>query len=145
MIYRTKTQQLSLNQRRNTGLDNAASKDSGFSCQGKVGDFIAIYLKCELFATRIQHYYQTDQQHKKTNLKTDYLSKALVHFGLYLEKITLLLIFQGGSGKRGNKSARQLRNGYLHQLSDADRTEIINKHSILKKEMNRFLKMRIKT
>jgi len=145
MNRRTEKQESSLNLRRNAGLDDAVSKDPGFSCQGKVGEFIGLYLRCELFATRLQHYYQTDKQYKKTGLNTGSLAKAFVHFKLHLEKIKLLSIFQGGGGKRGKKSARQLRNGYLHQLSDADKSEIIDKHSTLTAEMKRFLKNRIKT
>ena len=144
MADRSNKQKSALNQRRNTGLDDAASKDPGFSCQGKVGEFISLYLRCELFATKLQHYYQTDRQYKKGSLNTDMLSKALEHFGIPLDKDKLLSIFKGGEGKRGSKSARQLRNGYLHQLSEPDKLEIIDKHSTLVKEMKRFLKKRIK-
>jgi len=143
MRLRTKKQQSELTKRRNTGLDDAASKDPGFSCQGHIGKFIGLYLRCELFATHLQHYYQTDKQYKKTRLNTNNLKQALEHFGLYIEKDRLLLLFQGGKGKRGKKSARQLRNGYLHRLSEADRAEIIDKHSTLVVEMKRLLKMRI--
>lgn len=131
--------------RRNTGLDDAVSKDSGFSCEGKVGEFISLYLKCEIFATRLQHYYQTDKQYKKGNLNTDSLSEALDHLGLPADKDKIILLFKGGKGKKGSKSARQLRNGYLHQLSEADRLEIIEKYSVLAAEMERFLNKRIKT
>ena len=144
MGQKSEKQKSALNQRRNTGLDDAVSKDPGFSCQGKVGGFIGLYLRNDLFATRIQHYYQTDKQYKQGILNTDMLSKALEHFGIPYDQDILLSIFKGAEGKRGSKSARQLRNGYLHQLSEPDRLEIIDKHSILVKEMNRLLKKRIK-
>ena len=145
MKHRSDKQESALNQRRNAGLEDAASKDPGFSCQGKVGEFIGLYLRCELFATRLQHYYQADKQYKKGGLNTDMLSKALDHFGFPLDQDKLLSIFKGGEGKRGSKSARQLRNGYLHKLSGPDKLEIIDKYSVLVKEMKRFLKKRIKT
>lgn len=145
MSDRTKKQETALTLRRNTGLNDAELKDPGFSCQGNVGEFIGLYMRCELYATRLQHYYQTDKQNKKGGLKTDMLSNALEHFGIPLDKEQVLFLFQGGKGKRGKKSARQLRNGYIHELSDADRSEITNKHSIFVKEMNRFLKKRINT
>ena len=145
MERRSDKQKTALNQRRNTGLDDAEMKDPGFSCQGKVGEFIGLYLRCELFAIRLQHYYQTDKQYKKGRLNTDMLSQALDHFDIPYDQDTLLSIFKGAEGKRGSKSARQLRNGYLHQLSEPDRLEIIEKHSTLKKEMNRVLKRRIRT
>lgn len=141
---RTAKQKLALTQRRNNGLNDAATKAVGFSCQGKVGEFVDLYIRCELFATRLQHYYQTDKQYKEAGLNTESLVKALEYFGLYLKKSSLLSIFKGGEGKRGIKSARQLRNGYLHQLSDADKSEIIEKHSKLTVAMERFLKNRIK-
>ena len=145
MNHRTDKQKSALTQRRNIGLNDAASKDPGFSCQGKVGDFIGLYMRCELYATRLQHYYQTDKKYKKSKLNTDMLSKALEHFGIPCDREILLLLFQGGEGKRKKKSAKQLRNGYLHQLSEADRSEIIDKHLILTTEMKKFLKKKIRT
>lgn len=145
MSRRTENQELALARRRNASLDDAASKDPGFSCQGEIGEFISLYLKCELFATRLQHYYQKDKQHKQGKLNTESLLKALEHFGFSVDKDKLLLLFKGGEGKRGKKSARQLRNGYLHQLSDADRREIIEKHSVLTAEIKCFMKKQINT
>ena len=62
MDNRTEKQQAALISRRNAGLDDAASKNPGFSCQGRVGEFVSLYLRCELFSTRLQHYYQSDKQ-----------------------------------------------------------------------------------
>jgi len=145
MNRRTEKQESALRKRRNNGLSNVAFKNTEFSCQGKVGEFIGLYLICDIFATRLQNYYQTDKQNKKTKLNMLTLTKALEHFGLHIENIILLSLFQGGEGKRGEKSARQLRNGYLHQLSESDKNEIINKHSILTHEMKKLLRMRINT
>ena len=144
MNVRTDKQESALTKRRNNGLNDDSTKDPGFSCQGKVGEFIGLYLRCELFATRMQHYYQTDKQYNKCKLNNVSLEKALEHFGIHVEKHKLLSLFKGAEGKRGKKSARQLRNGYLHQLSEADRLEIIDKHSLLTTEMKRILKKRIK-
>ena len=145
MTHRTQNQERALLKRRNSGLENAALNDPGFSCQGPVGDFIGLYLRCELFATRLQHYYQRDKGHKRGSLNTDQLSKALDHFGLPVESEKVLSLFRGGKGKRGKKSARQLRNGYLHQLSESDKLEMIEKHSTLKREMRKFLDRRLKS
>lgn len=145
MPNRSDKQESALNKRRNSGLEDAASKDPGFSCQGKVGEFIGLYLRCELFATRIQHYYQADKQYKKGKLNTEMLSKALEYFAISFAQDKLHAVFKGGEGKRGKKSARQLRNGYLHQLSDPDKLEILDKYFFLVNEMNRLLKKRIKT
>ena len=143
MSTRTDKQQLALMTRRNKGLSDAELKNPGFSCQGLVGEFISCYLRCDLFVTRLQNYYQTDKQYKKTRLNTKALNEACEHFGLHFPEERILSLFQGGDGKRGRKSAKQLRNGYLHQLSEADRDEILTKGGVLVPVMNRLLKMRI--
>jgi len=145
MSIRTDKNQLALTRRRNESLSGAEEKDPGFSCQGLVGEFIGCYLRCDLFVTRLQNYYQTDKQYKKTGLNTKTLNEAFNHFGLHFSEEKVLILFQGGTGKRGRKSAKQLRNGYLHQLSKADKDEILTKCSVLIPLMSRLLKMRIKT
>ena len=145
MIKRSSKQESALIARRNLGLDSVSKNDPGFSCQGVVGEFIGLYLRCEVFATKLQHYYQTDKQPLQTRLNTQSLSKSLEHFNLHFNSESLLLIYKGGSGKRGSKSARQLRNGYLHELSSADKNEIEKKHSEYVKLMKRFLDLRLKT
>jgi len=145
MNRRSKKQESALTQRRNTGLDDAVSKDPGFSCQGLVGEFISDYLRCDLFATRLMNYYQADKQYKKTKLNTQALDEACRHFSLHFPKENILRLFRGGEGKRGEKSAKQLRNGYLHQLSKADRNEILEKSTEFTLPMKQLLKLRIKT
>jgi hypothetical protein len=142
---RTIQQQTALTVRRNTGLAVAEARDPGFSCQGIVGEFIGLYLRCELFATRLQNYYQVDMQCQETGLNTASLIKAFKHFGLHIQDQKVLGLFKGGSGKIGEKSARQLRNGYLHELTESDRNEIISNGPILITEMRKLLKMRINT
>jgi len=93
----------------------------------------------------LQQYYQTDKGYKKTKLNTATLTDAIQHFGMYFSGDAVLMLFQGGEGKRGKKSAKQLRNGYLHQLSEADKNEIIDKDPSLIKEMEKFIHMRINT
>ena len=145
MIKRSNKQNSASVTRRNLGLDSTAQNDPGFSCQGKVGEFIGLYLRCEVFARKIQHYYQTDKQTQKSKLNTRSLTKELEYFDLHFKLESLLLIYRGGSGKRGNKSARQLRNGYLHELLSADKKEILQVHSEYVKLMDCFLKLRLKT
>lgn len=130
--------------RRNKGLANADATDPGFSCQGVVGEFVSVYLRAELLALKLQHYYQTDMQNKQTSLNITALRRAIKHFNLHFSEEKILLIFRGGKGKRGNKSAKQLRNGYLHRLSEADKKEIVCNGKSLIKEMAKLLKLRIK-
>lgn len=144
MKVKTNNQKNALIKRRNTSLENVSFLDPGFSCQGEIGEFIGLYIRCELCATRLQHYYQKDKQYKKSKLNTNMLSSALQCFDISLDKEILLLLFKGGEGKRGSKSARQLRNGYLHKLSESDRNEILIKHINMTTEMKKFLKKRIR-
>lgn len=143
MKIRSNKQQSALALRRNASLEDAASREIGFSCQGRIGEFIDSYLRCDLFATRLQNFYQRDKVYKKTGLNTQVLSDAFQYFGLRFSKENILLLFQGGEGKRDKKSARQLRNGYLHELSEHDRVEILRKGGELNAKMNRFLQLRI--
>ena len=134
-----------LNLRRNRGLSDAQNCDPGFGCQGLVGQFIGYYLRCEVFATKLQNFYQTDKGYKKTGLKTTEFEGAIIHFNMHYEHEKIIKLFQGGKGKRGTKSARQLRNGYMHQLSSADRKEIEDNGESLIDEMRKLLNLRIKT
>jgi len=143
MSTRSESQQLALSNRRNKGLDDASTNDPGFYCQGKVGEFIGYYIRCEVLSTKLQHFYQTDKQNKQTGLNTKFLNEALIHFNLHFDNDTLIRLFQGGSGKRGKKSARQLRNGYLHNLAKSDKDEININAKYFISEMKKFLKLRI--
>lgn len=142
---KSKNQINALNQRRNKSLAEAQENDPGFDCQGIVGKFIGHYLRCEVFATKLQTFYQTDKEYKQTGLNTRSLAEAFTHFNIHIDNAVLLSIFQGGEGKRGHKSARQLRNGYLHSLSHSDREEIELNGFQLINEMVRVLQLRIKT
>jgi hypothetical protein len=142
--FKKTTKQLSaLNSRRNQCLYEAENCDPGFGCQGIVGQFIGYYLRCEVFATKLQNFYQKDNGYKETSLNTKDLKNAFSHFDIHLDNEKIIKIFQGGTGKRGTKSARQLRNGYLHQLSSADKTEIENNGLWFVSEMRKILQLRI--
>ena len=142
---KTKNQVNALNLRRNNSLIEVEKINPGFDCQGVVGQFIGCYLQCEVFATKIQHFYQKDKNHEEKQLNAKALADALAHFNMQYSNESLIRIFRGGEGKRGSKSARQLRNGYLHRLSDSDREEIkINGQGLIG-EMKCFLKLRIKS
>lgn len=99
-----------------------------FSCQGPVGEFIDCYLLCEVMAKKLQKYYRRDLDKAEINdVQIQVLEAALKHFGVCFSFTEMKDIFSGGKGERGSKSARQLRNGYLHTLSEEDRKEILNR------------------
>ena len=133
-----------LNLRRNQSLSQIERNDPGFTCQGVIGQFVGYYLRCEVFATKLQHFYQKDKGYIRTSLNTKYFKSALAHFDMQLRQDILIKLFQGGKGKRGMKSAKQLRNGYLHQLSSSDKTEIETNGAWFVGEMKKLLQLRIK-
>ncbi|MCP5343643.1 MAG: hypothetical protein H7A05_03400 [Pseudomonadales bacterium] len=144
MVQKSLKQVAALNKSRNSALGAVLLQDPGFSCQGKVGAFIGVYIQAEVFASKLQTYYCKDK--KKTiskNLNITTLSAALLHFSIEFNEDDVRFIFLGGAGEKGKKSARQLRNGYLHALSQQDKNEIVEKYDALYMAINKFLSIKI--
>ncbi|MDT7525104.1 hypothetical protein NOG12_03210 [Pseudidiomarina sp. GXY010] len=128
MKQKTKKQQDALNKQRNKELRSVQLLDPGFSCQGIVGEFIGTYIQSEVFAKKLQTYYRTDTgKSGKEDLNLGTLKAAIKHFRFSVSEADISGLFKGGPGIRGSKSARQLRNGYLHALSVEDKKEIEEK------------------
>lgn len=128
MKKRTDKQAEALRQSRNKELKAVQLLDPGFSCQGSVGEFIGLYIQSEVFAKKLQQYYRTDTNKSgRDELQIQTLKAALKHFKVSFTDSDISALFKGGPGKRGSKSARQLRNGYFHALSPEDKKEIMSK------------------
>lgn len=146
MKKKTEKQLDALNVLRNRELKAVHALDPGFSCQGVVGEFIGAYIQAEVFAKKLQKYYRTDVKNSGNDeLQINTLKAALKHFNLTVPEADLSNLFSGGLGKRGSKSARQLRNGYLHALSSEDKKEIISKAKSFIPELQRFINNEIVT
>lgn len=105
-----------------------ANSDPGFSCQGKLGMFFDHFLVSEALARKILMFYQDDTDKPRSeNIQVHQLIAAQKHFSIPFAETETKKIFLGGTGLRGSKSARQLRNGYIHSLSSPDRIEIESK------------------
>ena len=118
--------------------------DPGFSCQGIVGEFISVYIQSEVFAKKLQNYYRTDSKKTgKDELQIQTLKAALRHFNISIPEADISNLFIGGLGIRGSKSARQLRNGYLHSLSTEDKTEIEIKANIFILQSRKFISLEL--
>ena len=114
----------SLSKKQETELLNIARSDPGFKCQGKVGEFLDNWLICETLAKRLILYLK-QREPQKASWSYPELISALKHFGIDYDDQKVKPAFKGGDReKRGNKTARQLRNGYLHSLSIGDKNEI---------------------
>lgn len=133
-------QHLALNAQRHAAISEIFKRKAGFTCQGIIGSFIDDYLLCEVLAKKLQSYYRTETGKRgKDELRIDVLKAAIKHFDLRYEEEQLKLVFQGGGGKSGQKSARQLRNGYIHELNQSDKAEIEARHTELMAAIYTFL------
>jgi hypothetical protein len=144
MEVRTDSQLVAITKRRNTELKSVRDLDPGFSCQGQVGMFIGLYLQSEVFARKLQSYYRTDTgKNDDGKLNISVLKAAVRHFKLSFKEEFIDQVFTGGTGTRGGKSARQLRNGYLHSLSTEDKNEITQNEKRLSVRLSEFLSIEI--
>lgn len=140
MKQKSKKQQGALVAQRNRELRAVKALDPGFSCQGIVGEFIGVYIQSEVFAKKLQAYYRTDSNKTgKDELQITTLKAALNHFNVLVPETDISKLFKGGAGKRGSKSARQLRNSYLHALSIEDKKEIESKAKTFIVKLREFI------
>ena len=144
MIKITGKQLQALRNVRNRELKSVRCLDPGFSCQGKVGNFVGLYIQSEVFAKKLQHYYRIDvKKAGKDELRIDVLKAAIKHFRLCFSGNHVDMLFKGGHGTKGIKSARQLRNGYLHNLSPEDNKEIIKNADSFLPKLEKFLVLEV--
>ena len=144
MKQKSDKQKEALRATRNKELMAVNSLDPGFSCQGIVGEFIGLYIQSEVYAKKLQSYYRTDTKKSgKDELQVNVLKAAIKHFSISLAELDISSLFSGGPGKRGKKSARQLRNGYLHALSVEDKKEIESQASSYIPKLRRFIQNEI--
>jgi len=102
-----------------------SERTPGLQCQGKLGSFLDAYFVAEALAKKIQQFYQNDKNRPDSDkVETKQLAAAHRHFSIPMNEDDIRSTFAGGPGTRGSKSARQLRNGYVHSLSPNDREEI---------------------
>lgn len=112
----------------------------GFSCQGDLGAFLERYFVADVLSRKVMSFYQDDiKKLRSDKIQVQQLSAAVRHFGIIYTELDLRTLFLGGEGLRGSKSARQLRNGYVHDLSAEDRVEIERMAPVLNDMLNSFI------
>jgi hypothetical protein len=110
-------------------------RSPGLLCQGDLGAFLDRYFVAEVVARKVTAFYQDDTKKQCSDkVQIQQLGAAILHFGIIFPESDLRTLFLGGEGLRGNKSARQLRNGYVHSLSVEDRSEIERTAPALKRD-----------
>lgn len=101
--------------------------------------FLLMYIGFESQARKIWHYYRCRKSVKAVStqgIPLPELVKAMSFFEISLEDNVLNELLDSTLEKRGNKSARNLRNGMVHQWNEADCMEASGRkkefHSIFK-------------
>ena len=85
-------------------------------------------------------YHEDTKKSGSCDIQVQKLGAAIKYFKVGFSEPDTKVLFRGGEGLRGSKSARQLRNGYVHGLSAEDRIEIERKAPRLNAMLNRFIK-----
>ena len=130
----------SLTKQRQSALAEVVQRATGFSCQGSLGAFFDQYLISEALARKLQLYYQSDTgKSASENIQLKQLNAAIQYFNINFSETDARALFLGGEGKNENKSARQLRNGYVHSLSQTDREAIERNIKTLNKLLRNFI------
>lgn len=133
---------VALSAQRRGVLIEITQRSPGLSCQGDLGAFLDRYFVAEVLARKVTSFYQDDTKKQKPSadkIQIQILGAAIRHFGIIFPEPDIKNLFLGGKGRRGAKSARQLKNGYVHSLSVEDRAEIECVTSVLDPMLNVFI------
>lgn len=133
-----KKEQLTGHQKK--GLKKILRLNPNFSAQGKLGEFFDSYLLCEATARKLVHY---NTGKDNITLHTSSIDSALKRFfPNNFSAIPINKIFASSLRTiRNNKTCRQLRNAYIHNLSKEDKAEIENRITSLNEDMNKWLSL----
>lgn len=111
-------------------LQHVVDSDPGFKAQGDLGAFLDSWLVCEVLAKKLIMYHKDADQLPSKWQYTE-LTAALKGFGYSYDKNRVKAAFKSGEEKRSNRSARALRNSFIHSLSKKDRLEIEDRNKEL--------------
>jgi len=90
---------------------------------GKAECFVLCFIFFEAQSRKIWHYYRCRKVYKqesKAGIPIVELKKAMAHFGMQFDDDKLNILLDSRLVARGKKSARNLRNGMVHQWLAAD-------------------------
>lgn len=103
--------------------------------------FLEKFMFCEVACKEVLAAYFCEKQNvnrKDIKLNMKFIPAAMRKAEYRFDKNLLSSIF-GGSIKRGNKSAKKLRDGIAHSLSIEDMNEVFTRREILHQAMDEFL------
>ncbi len=107
---------------------------SNLSSSSTLRDFFDLFFVCEAIARKLIYYHNSKKQSDNYNIRQ--LQAAIKHFSLTDESI-LDNIFKS-KGKVGNKTCRQLRNCYIHNVP-CGKQEIEDRFIVLKDYMEKWI------
>lgn len=93
--------------------------------------FLLGYVAFEAQARKIWHYYRCRKRaisESRAGIPLDVLSNATEYFEMNVERAQLELLLASSMDKRGQKSARNLRNGMVHQWRKEDCQEAARRY-----------------
>lgn len=103
--------------------------------------FLEKYTLCEILVRNALSYYHEKKgeptEDKNIELKYTAIGAALKMSGYKIDDNTLQMMYQMGN-KRKEKSARELRNGIVHDLKVQDIMEVVNRKKDLFKLLDQF-------
>ena len=105
-------------------------------------DFINKFVLCEIVCKHIVEAYKRHQKDLKPGeyitLDMRHIPAAMTLYRYSIPKHVLSDVFGSGK-KRGQKSAKKLRDGIMHAMNDDDLNEVIEREEFLYGRMGEFL------
>lgn len=139
---------MSKKQKRVAAVKALAQKEEYLKMNDKLRcryQFLEKFTLCEICCKAILKEYKKNNKtySSETNLKLDMreIPAALKYAGYSIDEALLSIIFAGSGNfkKRGSKSAKQLRNGIVHNLCESDIEEVCKRYLYLCAAMDNFL------
>jgi hypothetical protein len=132
---------MTLSAQRRAVLTEVSQRSPGLACQGDLGAFLDLYFVAEALARKLTTFYQDDTNKPRLDkIQIQQLEAAIKYLRINFQAADTRTLFLGGEGLRGARSARQLRNGYVHSLSSEDRVEIEQTAPKLKGMLSSFIR-----
>lgn len=100
--------------------------------KGQAECFLLNYIGFEAQARKVWHFFRCrsgkELAESKQGIPMPELQKALAHFDIAFERTWLSVLLDSKKNKRNMMSARNLRNGLVHQWQEADCKEAIRRY-----------------
>jgi len=111
-------------------------------CMAK-NDFVEKFILCEIAYKTLLREYKISRNERyteeKLTINMKQISSVLRFFSIQIESNILSHIFSSKEKRRGQKSAKLLRNGIVHSLDAGDMLEVFRRQNELQSYMNSFL------